>query len=149
MILIKPLGQSFPMQNTLKDDKMSGYKIIKDETGQSDLLIQHPDIFDRLRNGCGSVALVPPALDPLFFPGSASELCLDLTASRALDVRALSIHDEFHAASFAGAVFFVAMLFEAAPLEVAASENDLFVEAHVAASRICRSGGLIFCGLRL
>jgi hypothetical protein len=114
-----------------------------------DLLVQHPDILDRLRNGRVSIALVLPALDPFLFLGSASEFCLDLTASRTLDVCALRIHDEFHAAGFAGAVFFVAMLLEAAPLEVAASENDLLVEAHVVASRIFRLGGLILCGLWL
>ena len=79
-------------------------------------------------------------MNPLLFFGSASELCLDLPAGCAFDIRALRVHDKFHAACFAGAVFLVAVLLEAAPFEVATSEYDLFIKAHGSGS--FRLGGL-------
>jgi hypothetical protein len=104
-----------------------------------DLLIQNSDIVNRFCDGRASVALVLPALDPLLLLGSASEFCLDLPAGCAFDIRALRVHDKFHATGLASAVLLVAMLLEAAPFEIAAGEYDLFIKAH--GSGLFRLGG--------
>lgn len=43
----------------------------------------------------------------------------------------IAVHDELHAAGLAGAVLTWALLLEVAPLEVAAAEDGLVVEAHI------------------
>lgn len=94
--------------------------------------VEGPNHVGGAIDGCSKLAaLALPARDSLYLCSSSSLFRVDLVAKLAFLALQNGLHDEFHAARLSGSVLSVAVLYEVAPLPVAACESMLVEEAHV------------------
>lgn len=75
-------------------------------------------------------ALLTPSLDALLLLSTTIPLGVHLVTDLALLLDSIGLHDQLHAAGFAGAVLFGAVLAERTPFVVAALVDVLVEEAH-------------------
>ena len=87
--------------------------------------------FDGCASGNSTVHLLDPSIDSLHLLFEAASLGINLLACLALLGLSIGVHGKFHPAGLARSVFLGAMLFEVAPLVIAAVHHVLVVEAHI------------------